>query len=459
MNSKNFVLRKFPLLKEPKSVYKTNGSFYILKNGTKILDSTSGWTTFATLGFCNKRILNAIINQSKKFCHIDYNIWKNDELNKLAKKLAKYSSTNLDRIYFSGNSGSESIEAAMKLSYQIHYNNGFKKKTDYIGRVQSFHGATLQGMSVSELPFLDIFEKISPKNTHKIHQHNFFKICHWNNKKKSCDLRNCKLKPDICTGKFDNESETEYTSRSVNYLEKKILEVGPEKICAFIGETQLASLVGDVPPLKNYWKKISAICKKYNIHLIMDEVYCGMGRSGKMYNFLWDDFEPDFVCLGKNTTSGHIPFSFVLTKSKFENTIGKGIGRIRIGHTFQGFSLGAAACNEYLNILNDEKLLQRVIAIGKYMRNVLNQELGNHEFFDNIRGRGLMFSLQHRTPNNDLFSKYIYEDMFNNYKILSNTKFHRTSFTPSFNMKKTNINYILESYIKSFNQSTKKLKF
>ena len=76
MKGKNFVLRKFPLLKEPKSVYKTNGSFYILKNGTKILDSTSGWTTFATLGFSNKRILNAIINQSKKFCHIDYNIWK-----------------------------------------------------------------------------------------------------------------------------------------------------------------------------------------------------------------------------------------------------------------------------------------------------------------------------------------------------------------------------------------------
>ena len=456
MSNNNYILRKFPLLKEPLEVKSTEGSYYHLKNGNKILDATSGWTTFATLGFKNKRIINAIMKQSKKYCHIDYNIWKNSDLNNLAKKLISYSTNSLDRVYFSGNSGSEAIEAAMKISYQIHYNNGKKKKTNYIGRVQSFHGATLQAMSASELPFLDIFENISPKNTHKIHQHNYYKICEWNQSKKKCW---CKKNPSICTGKFNGEKEGDYLIRSTNYLEKKILEIGPEKICAFIGETQLASLVGDVPPLKSYWKRISKICKKYDIHLIMDEVYCGMGRSGKMYNFTWDDFDPDFVCLGKNTTSGHIPFSFVLTKSKFEKIIGKGIGRIRIGHTFQGFSLGVAACNEYLNILREEKLLKKVNKTGVYMRKVLSDELKTNEFFDNIRGRGLMFALQHKTPDNEKFSKHIYDQMFYKYKILSNCKFHRTSFTPAFNMDKKKIDYILDCFICSFKNSSKSVKF
>ena len=456
MKNKNYILRKFPLLKEPMEVKSTKGSYYYLKNGKKILDSTSGWTTFATLGFKNHRILKAIIKQSKKFCHIDYNIWKNDELNDLAKKLVNFSTKNLDRVYFSGNSGSEAIEAAMKLSYQIHYNNGKTKKRNYIGRVQSFHGATLQAMSASELPFLDIFKNISPKNIHKIHQHNYYKVCTCNTKK---PYNGCKGKASECTGKFKNESKKDYVLRSAKYFEEKILEIGPEKIAAFIGETQLSSLIGDVPPLKSYWKKISSICKKYDIHLIMDEVYCGMGRSGKMYNFSWDNFEPDFVCLGKNTTSGHIPFSFVLTKSKFGKIIGKGIGRIRIGHTFQGFSLGVAACNEYLDILKEEKLIDKVNKMGLYMRKILNDELKSNEFFDNIRGRGLMFALQHKTPDNDKFSKHIYDQMFNKCNILANCKFHRTSFTPAFNMDKKKIDYILDCFIYSFKNSSKSVKF
>ena len=80
-------------------------------------------------------------------------------------------------------------------------------------------------------------------------------------------------------------------------LEFKIKN-NPETICAMIGETQLGTLVGDVPQ-KGYWKGVSKICKKYNIHLILDEVYCGMGRSGEMFNFAWDKIDPDFVCVGK----------------------------------------------------------------------------------------------------------------------------------------------------------------
>ena len=100
-----------------------------------------------------------------------------------------------------------------------------------------------------------------------------------------------------------------------------------------------------MPPQEGYWKGISKICKKYNIHLILDEIYCGMGRSGKMFNYSWDNINPDFVCVGKNTTSGCIPFSFVMSKKKFEKSILNNLGRVNLGHTFQAHSLGIAnAC-------------------------------------------------------------------------------------------------------------------
>ena len=85
---------------------------------------------------------------------------------------------------------------------------------------------------------------------------------------------------------------------------------------------------------KRVLKEVKKILKKYNIHLILDEIYCGMGRSGKMFNFAYDNVDPDFVCTGKNTTSGTIPFSFVMSNKNFEKIIIDKIGRVNLGHTF-----------------------------------------------------------------------------------------------------------------------------
>ena len=119
----------------------------------------------------------------KKFAHIDYNVWKNEKIEKLAEKLLKYARKGIDRVYFGGTSGSDAIDAAMKLSYQIHHDSGNKNKISYISRHQSFNGATLHAMSVSELPILKIYEPLFPKNVHRISQHNEFKSCQYDLKK------------------------------------------------------------------------------------------------------------------------------------------------------------------------------------------------------------------------------------------------------------------------------------
>lgn len=438
------ILRKFPNIAPPPEIIKTYGSYFHTKS-RKILDTTAGWTSYATLGFNNKELINALNKQLKKFSHIDYNIWTNPEVQKLSKEICTFSNKKLGKVYFSGCSGSEAIEAALKLSLQVHLNNGFKKKKVIISRIQSFHGATMQAISSSDIPLLDIFQIYSNNLHHKIHQHNPYFDCKAINEKKCV----CKRNPSVCMGKLKNESNANYLNRSIKYFENKIKEIGSENIASFIGEPQLGSLVGDVPAIKGYWKKIEQICKKNNIHLILDEVYCGIGRSGEFFNFKNDEIEPDFVCCGKNTTSGIAPLSFVVAKSKHQKALSKDLGRIRIGHTFQGFSLGIAVCRQLIKIIKRDKLLNKIKSKGNYMRNILETELKNNSKFKNIRGRGLMFSLEHITNDNVKFSQYLYKSMLDK-NILINSKWHRTSFTPSFLIKKKEIDRTLGYFINFF---------
>ena len=142
------------------------------------------------------------------------------------------------------------------------------------------------------------------------------------------------------------------------------------------------------------------------------------------------NFSPDFVCVGKNMTSGHTPLSAVITKSKFQDIIANGSGRIQLGHTFQGYSLGIAACNALIDVLDEENILERIQNKGEYMRKVLYQELGKNPFFKNIRGRGFMFAIEHSTDNNQLFGINLQKTMKDDHNIIINSKWHRTSFIP-----------------------------
>ena len=286
------ILKKFPNDPLPPTVAKADGPYIYLKDGTKYLDATSGWTSYATLGFSHPKIIEAIKKQMSKFTHVDYNIWNNPMIEDLANKIINYSTNGLDQIYFGGTSGSDSVEAAMKLSYQIHHDSGKKNKKNYIARIESFSGATLQGMSVSDLPPLKIFDPLMPSNVVRVSQHNPYTDCLYNSKTRSCE---CGKDSTKCMGLLKNESIEEYIDRNIKEIEEAILNIGPDNLCAFVGETQLGSLIGDIPAAKGYWEKIGQLAKKYNFHIILDEVYCGMGRSGKLFSYSWDNFSPDFV--------------------------------------------------------------------------------------------------------------------------------------------------------------------
>lgn len=316
-NSKLF--RVFPNDEISPFVDHANGSYIYTKNQKRILDLTAGGTSYSILGWNNQEINNAIIKQLSNFGHIDYKIWSDENTYELAELLLSKSEHKLDRVYFSGNSGAEACEAAMKMSYQAHFDSGKKEKKWFISREQSYHGSTSDALALGERPNLEFYAPMLSPYRARIPMHHPLYL------------------------KKDNETLDEYAKRSAKELEDKILEIGPELVCGFVGETIMGGLVGDVPPAPNYWRYIREVCDRYDIHLILDEVYCGTGTSGKVYCCDFDKITPDFIFIGKTLAAGYGALSAVITSSKIEDLIKNGQGRLQHTTTHQAHSLGVAA--------------------------------------------------------------------------------------------------------------------
>ena len=245
-------------------------------------------------------------------------------------------------------------------------------------------------------------------------------------------------------------------------MESKILEIGPEKVSGFVGETIMGGLVGDVPPTPNYWKGISKVCKRYKIHLIIDEVWCGTGTSGKMFCIDWDNVKPDFIFMGKTLAAGYMPVSAIATNSEIEEKIKRKYNAIQFSTTHQGHSLGVAACLAVQNIINNKSFLEKVIKNGNYLRQTLKNELNNSDFFFNVRGRGLRNSLEYKCQNKHLFGIALTEKAKKKFNLLISAKWHRVCFSNAININRKELDEILEKFIKTFklvssNWSTKNI--
>jgi len=420
------ILLKFPNLPPRPYLARAEGMYLYTEDGRKILDATSGWNFFTVLGNSHPEVISAMQAQMQRYCHVDHDMWGHRERDELAELVISQAPKGLNRVYFAGCSGSEANEAAMKLSYQTHWDEGKKGKTWYISRKQSYHGATTQAMSVSERDILDFYAPLHPANCAKIPVHH------------------------PLYQKKKDETLDDYARRSAGELEEKILEIGPDKVCAFIAETVLGGLVGDVPPAPNYWKYVREICDKYDVHLILDEVYCGSGRSGKIYSCSWDGVTPDFVTFSKAFAGGYVPLSVVVTNDSVEKTIARGQGRIQHGHTHQGHSLGVAAALAVQKIVHQASMLEHINAMGEYMRKRLHEKLAKHPFFRDLRGRGLGFSLEYDCPHKNEFGIRVHEIMLEKHHILLNGKWHRISFTPAYIITRPEADLIIDTFVDTF---------
>lgn len=428
------TFRVFPNEPLPPAIERTEGVYLFTKDGRKILDTTGGATCHAILGGSHPVVLDAIQRQLKKFTHVDYKAWTDENVEKLATLLLSRAEHGLDRVYFCGNSGAEACEAAMKMSYQVHQDLGRREKKWFISHTESYHGATSDALALGQRPNLEFYRPMLSPYRALIPMHHPYKL-----RKKG-------------------ESLDEYARRSADQLEKKILEIGPEKICAYLGETIMGGLIGDVPPAPNYWKYVREICTKYQVHLILDEVYCGTGTSGKIYCCDWDGITPDFIFIGKTLAAGYGAISAVVTSSQIEEVIKTRQGRLQHTTTFQAHSLGIAAALAVQQIVHTDETLQNVNEVGEFMRKALETELGDHPFYVNVRGRGLRFSLEYQCKNNNEFGLKLSDRMLSKHFIFISGKWHRINFTPAFVITKKEAEHVLFLLIKEFNEMSKSFR-
>lgn len=401
------------------------GAEIITEEG-KFLDLTGGGTSYCILGWNHPKVNEAISTQLTKFGHLDYKLWRDPNVEELAEIVVSKAPSELRFVYFGGNSGAEACEAAMKISYQSHFNKGNQSKKWFISREQSYHGATSDALSLGDRPNLAFYKPMLSPYRSKVPMHHYKKMG------------------------FSGETELEYAKRSAQQLETEILRIGPNYVAGFIGETIMGGLVGDVPPAKTYWQEIEKVCKKYEVHLILDEVYCGTGVSGKYFCYEYDDVNPDIVFMSKTVAAGYGVLNLVcVTNEIYDSIRSYQDGRLQHTTTHQAHSLSVAAALAVQKIVSNEDFLSDVHRKGLKFREILGEMLIDNDALVDIRGRGLRFSLEHKFKNQLEFGAKI-ENALREQGILINAKWHRICFTPPLILSDDQIEYAAETFSHKF---------
>ncbi|MEC8427069.1 MAG: aspartate aminotransferase family protein, partial [Pseudomonadota bacterium] len=261
-------------------------------------------------------------------------------------------------------------EAALKMAKQYHYDNGEPQRNLFIAREQSFHGNTLGALSVGgniwrRKPFEGTLI-----NTHHI---------------KACNSYRNKL---------DGESDESYGIRAADFLEQRILQVGPENVAAFVAETVGGATAGVLVPPKGYFERIREICDRYGVLLILDEVMCGMGRTGSLFAFEQESIQPDIVTMAKGLAGGYQPIGAVMCSSKIYECIDQGYGYFQHSHTYMGHAIACAAAMSVQKTIQEESLLTNVASMGNLLHNGLHSVFGDHPNVGDIRGRGMFRAIE-----------------------------------------------------------------
>jgi len=416
------ILRKFPNLDPRPDVIGGDGMHFHVSDGRRILDFTAGITGGAVLGYSHPQIVAAMKAQLGRINHIGYGVWSDPTHRDLADLLVSKAPDGLDKVYFAGLSGSEAVEAAMKLSFQVHHDSGDTEKSWFISRKSGYHGATLQAMAVSDIPLFDIFQPLGPERIRHIAAHN------------------------PAHEMSGNQSLDDYARRGAQELEDALVEIGPERVCAFIGETMLGAAAGYVPPAPGYWRYVREVCQRHNVHLILDEVFCGLGRAGSLHCCEIDEVTPDFLCVGKTLGAGYAPLSLVLCNHAIEAVIAAGPSqRIHHGHTYQGHALGAAAALAVQKIVHSADMQAHTTEMADYLRSRIDECLSNDSRLGRMRGRGLLVAMDYNASCGAGFGEKLQQVLEEDHHIQVNARGSGLTISPAYIVSRGDIDRLAEA--------------
>ncbi|MEM8665796.1 MAG: aminotransferase class III-fold pyridoxal phosphate-dependent enzyme, partial [Pseudomonadota bacterium] len=185
-----------------------------------------------------------------------------------------------------------------------------------------------------------------------------------------------------------------YGRRVADELEAEILRVGPETVAAFMAEPVVGATMGAVPAVPGYFKRVREICDRYGVLLVLDEVMCGMGRTGALFTCDQDGVRPDMILIAKGLGAGYQPIGAMLVSDKIHDAVAGGSGFFQHGHTYIGHPTACAGGVAVLNAFEERDLIGNVNAMGERLRAGLEARFGQHPNVGDIRGRGLFQGIE-----------------------------------------------------------------
>ncbi len=351
----------------PKAV-KGDGIYIVDSEGRRYLDA-SGGAAVSCLGHSDPDVIAAIKDQAGQLAFAHTAFFTSEPAEQLAEFLIAKAPAGIGMVYFVSG-GSEAMEAALKMARQYFLEVGQPKRIRFIARRQSYHGNTLGALAVGgnalrRQPYEAMLMKASHIAPCYAYRH-----------------------------KRDDESEEEYGRRVADELEAEIERLGPGTVAAFVAETVVGATAGVVPPVPGYFKRIRDICDRHGVLLILDEVMCGMGRTGTLFACEQDGISPDIVCVAKGLGAGYQPIGATLVAEKIFAAFRDGSGVFQHGHTYMGHPTACAGALAVQRKVERLDLLAKVRALGEYLADRLIERLGNHPNVGDIRGRGLFRGIE-----------------------------------------------------------------
>lgn len=354
--------------KPPALAVRGQGSFLFDSAGQRYYDG-SGGAAVSCLGHAHPEVAEAVIAQIRTMEYAHTGFFTSEPAEQLASLLVQQSPPELGHVYFLS-SGSEAVETALKMARQYHVERGQPSRRHNIARMQSYHGNTLGALAIGgHRGRKALYQPLLPESHHV----------------SPCFARHYRL---------EGESDDAYGTRLADELEAMILALGPDTVSTFIAETVVGATAGAVCAVDQYFRKIRAVCDRYGVLLILDEVMSGLGRTGSYHAFEREGVVPDLLCLAKGLGGGYQPIAAVMVHDNIVNAIVNGSGAFQHGHTYVGHPVACAAALAVQKIVARDGLVAQSAQLGDYLQSRLREAFSDHPHVGDIRGRGLFQAIE-----------------------------------------------------------------
>lgn len=352
----------------PPVAVRGEGAYVYDDTGKAYLDG-SGGAAVSCLGHSDPEVLAAIRAQLDAIPFAHTGFFTTEPAERLADRLTAAAPEGLDRAYLVSG-GSEAVEAALKMARQFFIEIGQPERQRFIARRQSYHGNTLGALGTGGNAWRRApFQPLLAETSH-------IAPCY------------------AYRGQEAGESAEEYGRRVADELEAELLRLGPETVIGFIAEPVVGATLGAVPAVPGYFRRIREICDRYGILLILDEVMCGMGRTGTLFACEQDGVTPDIVTVAKGLGAGYQPIGAALCSARIHDAFAEGSGFFQHGHTYSGHPVAAAAAGAVVARLTEGGMVARAATMGDKLGAALDAAFGDHPHIGDIRGRGMFRGLE-----------------------------------------------------------------